>query len=289
MSISGKTALYGVIGSPVAHSLSPFIMNRAFAQAGVDGAYAAFDVPPDRVTDAVRGLQALGFCGVNVTYPLKERVVEIAGHRDEAVEVIGAANTLVISRDDISAFNTDAPGTVRAIEGLCGVPVGGRRVLIFGGGGAARAAAWGLLDAGSERVVLAVRRPDAADAAVGRLRGAFPDGSVRAVAWAEADARDFDIVINATPVGMHESGTLVPADHVSESQFYFDFVYHPRDTDFVENARRGGAVASDGLALLVAQAEASFHRWTGRDFSLADMYAAVEAQVETRNKRETKD
>jgi shikimate dehydrogenase len=268
---------YCVIGSPIGHSLSPYIMSKAFADAGVDATYRAVDVRRARLATAIDELMRHGLTGANVTFPLKEAVLSHVTRRSPATEIIGAANTLIFTPDGIEAHNTDAPGTARALQVLGGVSPADRSVLIFGAGGAARAAAYGLLDAGAARVTFGVRNPDKAAVVLVPLRAIFDSERIAVVGIDRTDAHDHDIVINATPLGMAGvTGGLPVLGRISPSQCCFDFVYNPRNTKFLRAARTGGARTVDGLALLVAQAEESFHLWTGRRFSLTDMYAAVD-------------
>lgn len=287
MNTSGKQN-YCVIGSPIGHSLSPYIMTRAFAEAGIDAVYTAVDVPAVRLEDAMRDMAERDVRGANVTFPLKETVLAYTDRRSPAVEAIGAANTLISKTHGIEAHNTDAPGTARALQVLGGVSPADRRVIIFGGGGAARAAAYGLLDAGASEVSLAVRDPDKARAAAAPLRAAFDGERVDITRFDGAGVNDYDIVINATPLGMDGVAVgLPPPRSLTPSQCYFDFVYNPRSTEFLRAARSGGACVVDGLALLVAQAEESFYLWTGRHFSLTDMYADLDRHAGETSSTET--
>jgi shikimate dehydrogenase len=212
-----------------------------------------------------------------VTYPLKTAVLARVDSASDAAAAIGAVNTLDLRDGRAMGHNTDARGAARALQVLGGVSPAGRTVLVIGGGGAARAAAYGLLEAGAERIVFAVRDTARVAPPVGRLRIAFPKSGIDIRTMNDMRAEEFDIVVNATPVGMNDAGVeqLVDEASVTPSQCYFDFVYHPRRTPFLDTARRLGARTVDGLALLVAQAEEAFHIWTGFHFSLPDMYEAV--------------
>jgi shikimate dehydrogenase len=292
---SDQPKLYGLIGHPVGHTLSPHIMNRAFAEAGIDAVYAAFDVAPDRFPAASRALAAFGIAGVNVTYPFKERILEVADRRSRVVETIGAANSLVISAGKIEAHNTDAEGAARAIETFAGVALVGKRALVLGCGGAGRAAAFGLLEAGAESVAFAVRDPSKANGSLVSLRAAFPDrvgepidarGESGRLAQSVEEA---DIIINATPVGMSdpeisgkENESIIKESWIGAKHCCFDFVYYPRTTRFLDCASRRGALTVDGLALLVCQARGAFQLWTGREFSLEPMYDAVVVEYSRR-------
>jgi shikimate dehydrogenase len=286
MGTAGRSLLYGLIGDPVAHSLSPFIMNRAFASLGLDAIYVAFGVRPDRLSVSFAGLASLGVGGLNVTYPYKEEILYHVDAISHEAEIINAANTVSRFEDELHAFNTDAPGTANAIETFTSTPVDGARVFIFGVGGSARAAAYGLLERGAHRITFGVRSMERGAMASERLQYAFPE---QRVDFVPLDAPEFaserrtafrgaNIVINATPVGMidHESTQLIEnASWISPGQMFFDFVYHPRRTLFLDTARRAGAATLGGLALLVSQAAESFRIWTDHAFDVKEMAEVV--------------
>ncbi len=286
MSAASKSHLFGLIGDPVAHSLSPFIMNRAFDHLGLDAIYVAFGVKPERLAPSLAGLSAMGISGLNVTYPYKEEILYHLDAVSAEVEVINAVNTVVYLEDEIQGYNTDAVGTATALEHFAAVQVEGARALIYGIGASARAAAYGILERGAERVVFATRSPENGPMVLERFQFAFPEQSVSVVTLDERalpgrrDAfREATIVINATPVGMagHTGGPLIedPA-WIRSEQMFFDFIYHPKQTAFLETARRAGAKTLGGIALLVAQASESFRIWTDHSFDIKDMAEAVE-------------
>ena len=184
--ISGRTRLYGVVGHPGGHSLSPAMHNAAFAALGLDAAYVALPVPPGALPEALRGAHALGFQGLNVTVPHKPGAAALCRSLDETARLCGAANTLRRAEGGWDGFNTDAPAC-RELARAAGAAAG-QRALVLGAGGAALACAWALAALGLE-VRVAARRPEAAAAAAARLAAAFPRGPAgAAVAWGEAGA-----------------------------------------------------------------------------------------------------
>jgi shikimate dehydrogenase len=248
-----STRLVCLLGHPVAHSVSPQIHNAAFTAVGVDAVYVAFDVAPTDVIAAVDGIRALGLMGANVTVPHKRAVWEQVDKRTLEAGLIGATNTLFWDGDDLVADNTDA-------QGLQEVLVTDARleaddvVVLFGSGGAARAAAVALGRIGA-RVRVEARRPEAA-----RLVADLATDSGASRARQDEPPR---CVINATPLGLH--GEPLP-DHLMSlgpKQIAFDLVYGRFDTPFLAAARAGGALGFDGLGMLVAQAKLAFTRWTG--------------------------
>ncbi len=306
MGTTAKTAIYGVIGDPVEHSLSPVIMNTAFAQKGIDAVYAAFTVPHDDLATALNGARALGIAGLNVTYPHKVAAASAANHRSARVDLLGAANTLLFAAGDrsgkgdraasISAHNTDAPGTALAIETFGGQSCSGKRAAIFGAGGAARAAALGLLEAGAGHVAFLVRDSLKAQEATAKLRDAFADRVFSFAELADEHVRacadqvgNAQVVIQATPVGMRGQAAENPiglllreSNPLHRGQVCLEMVYQPRVTPFLRQAAGEGAVALDGLTLLVSQAAEAFVRWTGETFDLEQMYARVATDESSR-------
>lgn len=270
--------IYALIGNPVSHSRSPFIMNTAFAAAGMDAHYLALPVPENQVGTAIDGLALLRAGGANVTYPYKEAVVDHVDRIAGDAHHIGAINTLVWDDSGVTGHNTDAPGTVTALERFGETTPIGKEVLIFGAGGAARAAAWGLLSAGAKGVTFAVRSPESAVRRISGLREWFRT-PIECVPTDDRVAFEIaDIVINATPVGMGGGGTPIANEAwIRSDQCFFDFVYDPRDTQFLTAAAERGAKVVDGLALLISQAAESFRLWTGEPFDVDEMTSALEA------------
>lgn len=239
----------GVLGWPVAHSLSPVMQRAALRAAGLDGwAYQLLPVPPELFDETVRALPAAGFLGANVTIPHKEAALALADDATALAREIGAANTLTFTAAGIEADNTDAPGLLAAI----GDPP--RSALVLGAGGSARAAVHALAGAGCEVFMLA-RTPGRAQG----LPATVVDGPV------EAEA-----LVNCTPVGLHDPDEL-PLDPAGY-ELVVDFVYRAGGTALVRAAR--GRVV-DGLELLVRQGALAFSRWTGREAPLEVMRAAV--------------
>lgn len=250
--VTAATRLVALLGHPVAHSISPQIHNAAFAAAGVDAVYVALDVEPKAVAEAVRGLAALGLLGANVTVPHKRDVYEAVPRRTPAAAACGAANTLYWEDGQLKVDNTDVEGLRHVFaQDLALQP--GDRVVVLGGGGAARAAA-AALGGFQARVEFVTRRPGAGDevARVLAVAGGVP-----------AAVPEPRVVINATPLGLHGEPLPDRLMRLAHGQVALDLVYGPSDTPFLAAARAGGAQALDGRGLLVAQAAASFRRWTG--------------------------
>jgi len=273
--ITGRTALYGVIGSPVGHSRSPEMQNAAFADARIDATYVALLVPPERVAEAVAGAHALGFQGLNVTIPHKQAIPPLCVHVDPVATAVGAVNTLRRAATGWEGFNTDAPACLAHLE-AAGV-ARGARALVLGAGGAARASAWALLRAGVT-VRVAARNGDAAREIAKGLGPATAPGAAipQVIPWSglAAECRAADVVVNATAVGLPGRQAALPDVTFRDGQVAVEWV--TGQTAFVRTARAAGARVVTGEQLLVRQGALAFTLWTGRPAPEAVMTAAIE-------------
>ncbi len=284
--ITGSTRLFGVMGWPVAHSLSPAMHNAAFAALGLDHIYVPLPVPPERLDEALRGLAGLGFAGANVTVPHKEAIVTHLDDMSPRVRAIGSANTIVVRPDGtLWGDSTDGPGFLADLAAQ-GVDPAGKQVALLGAGGAARSVAHALAEAGAAVAVLN-RTPGRAAALCQTIQAAAPGARISAHPLPEALpalAATADLIVNATSLGLHGSE---PADwsqiaeHLRPGLVVYDLVYTSRGagralTPFRALAASAGARTIDGLGMLVQQGARSFEIWTGRPAPVAVMQAAVE-------------
>jgi shikimate dehydrogenase len=259
-------AKLAVIGHPVAHSRSPAMQNAALGALDLeDWSYRAIDAAPDAFEMTVRELAAVGYAGVNVTVPHKEAALALADRASEASQQIGAANTLVFAGREIEAHNTDADGLLASLSDS----PRGRRVLVLGAGGAARAAIWALRWEGAE-VEVWNRTAEKAAALCAELGGA-------AITDPSQDA--YELIVNTTAAGLKgedpfEHLPLEP-DLFAASQTVVDLVYGERRSPLLEAAERAGAAAVDGLEILVQQGARSLEIWTGCEPDLEVMRRAA--------------
>jgi len=272
--ITGRTALYGVLGHPVAHSRSPEMQNAAFARAGIDAVYVALPVAPERLAEAVAGAFALGFLGLNVTVPHKQAALALCATVDPAAAAAGAVNTLRRAAGGWEGFNTDAPACLALLEAAGVGP--GARALLLGAGGAARAAAWALARSGAALRV-AARRPEAARELAEAFGPATAPGAPIpcTVPWGDlaAEAQAADVVVNGTSIGLAGRPAALPGLRLRRGQVAADFVYG--DTEFTRAARAAGARVVTGEQILVRQGALAFTLWTGRPAPEAEMAAAL--------------
>jgi shikimate dehydrogenase len=278
--ISGATRVAGVIGDPVRHSLSPAIHNAAFAALGLDWAYLAFEVPEGAAGLAVGGMRALGIEGLSVTMPHKAAVIPALDALSAEAEALGSVNCISRDGPGLLGDSTDGPGFLDALRIDEGVEPAGLRCVVVGAGGAGRAVARALGQAGAGAVVVVNRSEDPA------RRAAALAGPTGVVGRAE-DVAEADIVVNATPLGMgvvvgtHGEPEPLPVDvaRLGAGQLVVDLVYHPASTPLLRAARDAGATAVGGLGMLIHQAAHAFRRWTGEDPPLEAMSAAAVAAM----------
>jgi shikimate dehydrogenase len=252
--------LAGVLGFPVGHSRSPAMMNAAFAELGLDWLYVRLPVAPEQFDATVRALPASGFRGANVTIPHKLAAHDLADHLTPAAAAIGAVNTLVFDQQGALGDNTDAGGLTDAL----GEQLAGRSALVLGAGGAGRAAAWALREAGAE-VAVWNRTPE-------RAAQLAADLGVRHAPNPEAA----DVLVNATSLGM--GGEDVPSElglDKVEPSLVADLVYGSEPTRLLRWAQERGVRTVDGLEVLLRQGARSFERWTGEQAPLDTMRRAL--------------
>ena len=269
--IGGSTHLAGVIGWPIDHSLSPAIHNAAYEALGLDWVYVALPVPPGAVGEALSGLRALGFAGVNVTMPHKEAVASALEVLSDDAALLRAVNTIDVTPAGLVGHNTDAPGFARFLERDAGFDASGASALLFGAGGAARACALAIARAGAARIVVALRDPVRASALIATL--ADLDTAVEVVPFADASGAQPDLIVNATPLGAH--GESLPLPPLGGTTVAVDLLYRPASTPLQNDVRAAGGVAFGGLGLLLHQAALSIELWTGQPAPLEAMSAAA--------------
>lgn len=262
-----------VIGHPVSHSLSPAIHNAAFSATGLDWAYLAFDVPAGAAGAALEGMRALGIEGLSVTTPHKDEVARLVDRRSATAGLLGAVNTVVRHGTELVGESTDGQGFLDAVRLDHGFDPAGRRCVVRGSGGAARAVVLALAGAGAAEVVVVPGRSEHKAAVAAALAG--PAGRVGVA----ADSAGADLVVNATTLGMPGRTAEMPLDPslLGVGQLVVDIVYPT--TPFVLAARERGATASCGLGMLLHQAAGAFRLWTGHDPPLQAMSAAALASL----------
>ena len=301
--ISGRTALLGVLGDPVRHSLSPAMHNAALAELGLEWAYLALPTPAADLATVVRALEAMGCRGLSVTIPHKQAVAELCRKRSPLAQRVGAVNTLVpLDGGGWMGTNTDVEGFMAPLRHG---PWQGKRALVLGCGGSARAVVAGLVELGFGAITVAARRPEAL-AAFAQACGPWAP-QLTPLAWSDLDngtdqvsghtaLAEADLVVNTTPIGMASApdpaGALDPAaikacplnpaqlDQLRPGATVYDLIYTPRPTQLLRQAARRGCPTLDGLEMLVQQGAAALRLWSGLETVPTDaMRTAVETAL----------
>lgn len=269
MQINGSTILHGIMGNPVSHSLSPAMHNSAFAALRLNAAYVP--LPVTDVAGAMAGFKALGVRGVSVTIPHKQAVIPHLDALDPVAARIGAVNTLNIENGRITGHNTDWIGANRALAEKIDLP--GKKVLILGAGGSARAIGFGLLEAGAQPLVAS--RTPASGRELARTLGC-PWHPVSELPELAADC-----LVNATSAGMapHTDVSLAPKACLARFAVVMDIVYAPLETKLLREAREAGCQVVNGLAMLLYQGVAQFELWTGRKAPVETMRESLLAAL----------
>jgi shikimate dehydrogenase len=265
----GATRVAGIIGDPVSHSRSPAIHNAAFAALDLDWVFVAFPVPPGGAARALDAVRALGIAGLSVTMPHKSDAAVACDELTDTAAALGAVNTVVARGPALVGDSTDGEGLVRSLHDE-GIDASGRRVVVLGAGGAARAIVEALGRHGAS-VTVAARRVAAAEAAASLATGATAV-SMDTVGDVVAAS---EVVVNATPLGMHGERPPFAADALAACRLVVDTVYHPEETPLLTEARARDVPAVNGLGMLVHQAALAFEAFTGEPAPLDVMRAAA--------------
>ncbi len=265
--ITQETELYGVIGDPIGHSLSPLIHNAAFRHAKLPKVYIPFRIPREELASFIEDARELGIRGLSVTIPHKESALKCLNKIDGAVKGVAAANTILFENGELAGYNTDYRAAMDSLAEALDVDeataatryLQGKAALVLGAGGAARAIAYGLLRRGAE-VVLASRTSQRADALAKFL-------GCRAIDWTARYTFSPDILVNCTPLGMHPNvdETAYEKHHLKPSMVVFDTVYNPESTLLVKDARSRSCTVVTGVEMFIRQAALQFKLFTGEE------------------------
>jgi 3-dehydroquinate dehydratase / shikimate dehydrogenase len=269
--VDAATRVYGVAGDPVAHSLSPGVMNTALRRENVNGVYLALHAKT--LSDLLACVREIPIHGLSITMPYKESIVKHLDNTDSSTTKIGACNTVVRAQDGrLYGFNTDTSGVVRPLEQRIALP--GAKILVLGAGGAARAAVYGLKERGCEVYIL--------NRSVGPAQKLARSARARLLKRADLKKMSFDVIVNATPVGMGSSKESPLGEKEINARYVFEMIYDPPETRLVKLARERGAEIIPGIEMFVHQAARQFEIWTGKPAPWDEMLRVVNLALQER-------
>lgn len=266
-----------LLGQPVAGNPTQYMMEKAFIHAGLDWRYLTLEVPPESLADAVRGMRAMGFRGGNLTIPHKVAVIEHLDRLTDTAAMIGAVNCLVREQSELVGENTDGKGFVQSLKSVS--DPNGKRIVLLGAGGAARAVGVEMALAGAQHVTVVNRTAERGQALAAHLTEKTKV-SAAFVPW-EGEYHvppETEVLINATSIGLNDPQARVPVkmNMVSSKLVVADVVFNPPETRFLKEARERGCKALDGLGMIVNQGAIAFQLWTGMTPDATVMREAVE-------------
>ena len=263
--VDAATKVYGVSGDPIGHSLSPEMMNTAFRRENINAVYVPLQ--SSDIADLLKCVREMPIQGLSVTMPLKQEIIEHLDKTDALSTKIGACNTVIRSQDGkLYGFNTDVAGVVRPLEQR--ISLNGAKILVIGAGGAARAAVFGLRERNAEVWVMN-RTADTGQKLARQAHAHY-------VSHAHLKKLEFDVIINATPVGMEGSRPQAPLEESDlRTRYLFEMVYNPAETRLVKMARAKGIQVIPGTEMFVHQGARQFEIWTGKPAPVEEMHRAV--------------
>jgi 3-dehydroquinate dehydratase/shikimate dehydrogenase len=269
--VDAATKVYGVVGDPVAHSLSPLMMNTAFRRENVNGVYLALHAT--KLSDLLACVRDIPLHGLSITMPYKQEIIPHLDKTDAVTEKIGACNTVIRAQDGkLYGYNTDVAGVVRPLEQR--LHLAGARVLVVGAGGSARAAVFGLKERGAE-VFIMNRTTSVGQKLARQSRAKF-------LSRTQMRGLQFDVIVNATPVGMGGAKTSPLSAQELNARILFEMVYTPAETKLVKLARAKGMQVITGVEMFVQQGARQFEIWTGKPAPADDMYRVVITALQAR-------
>jgi shikimate dehydrogenase len=265
--ISGTTKVVGIFGYPVKHSFSPIIHNSAFSFLGLDYVYVPYCIEPENLKYAIKAINLLGIQGVNITIPHKETVMPLLDQISSEAQLIGAVNTIKVNeQNQLVGYNTDGIGFINALLSDLNITVTGKRMLVLGAGGGARAVCIQSAISGIEKIyVMDIDRQKAQKLLTDiKSSNAKVDTEGIEPHQIQSILAKVDILVNATPIGMQSDDTLlIDPEWLFPELKVFDLIYNPLETKLVRIAKEHGCLAANGLNMLIQQGAASFEIWTG--------------------------
>lgn len=287
--ITGQTKVFGIFGHPISHTLSPLMHNAAFDAVGLPYRYLPFEVHPDRLEGAVKGILPLGILGLNVTIPHKEAVLLFLDQVDGEAEKMGAVNTIEVASGRLIGHNTDGRGFMESLRER-NVDPSGKRIILLGAGGAAKAVAASLSQQPIAEMVIVARTASRAKALVDRLAAIAPGLKVSLRADFDPpfspDADRPTLLVNTTPLGMKPGDPPpFPLDRLDPRWSVADLIYWPEETPLLAAAKKAGATVVPGLGMLLHQGALAFEIWTKQKAPLSIMRKTLQEALLFKNPR----
>ena len=257
--------IFGVIGYPIAHSMSPDMHNDSFKHLGIQATYLPFAVRSEDLQDAVKGMKAIGIQGFNVTIPHKTDIMPFLDKIDSLAAEIGAVNTVKLEDGEYVGYNTDGLGFVKGIKERLHSSLADQKILIIGAGGAARGIYYSLLQEGAKHVDVANRTISKGE----DLIAGKPDETesvVLSIAEAESSLSEYTLIINTTSIGMHPNINEAPLslENIRPQALVSDIIYNPLQTKLLKEAEKRGALTQNGIPMFIHQGALAFQLWTGK-------------------------
>ncbi|MFW6022184.1 MAG: shikimate dehydrogenase [Halanaerobiaceae bacterium] len=277
-----NTKIVGLIGYPLGHSISPLLHNYTIETEKMNYIYLPFSIKPENLQEGIEGMRALNIRGVNVTIPYKEKVIPMLDELDPLASRVGAVNTIVNDDGFLTGYNTDVTGLLRMIKRDGNFQIKGKKAVIVGAGGAARAAGISILSEGISEVYLLNRTLARAEILAGEWSDYYPSVDINVVELDEKKYKIFideiDIIIDTTPVGMSPDIDVPPVigkEYINKNMLVVDLVYNPEETTLIKVARDVGANHLNGLGMLLYQGIESFKLWTGFDIRPSSWWSLI--------------
>lgn len=281
MKITGKTKIVGIFGYPVEHTFSPLMHNAAFSALGLDYSYIPFEVRPEDLKSAVKGIRVLNIKGINITVPHKEAVIKYLDELSKEAKLIGAVNTIENRGGKLIGHNTDGRGFIKSLLEDAKTRVKGKSVLLLGAGGASKGVAVSCALEGASEIAIANRTIKKADELVRHLKRNFKKTKFSAIPLDRHELAKViacaDILINATSIGLKGKGLLpISQKDLHRDLVIYDLIYNPQITLLLKIAGRAGVKkAVNGLGMLIHQGALAFQIWTGKKPPVDVMKKAV--------------
>ena len=281
-----NTGILGIVGYPLGHSLSPLLHNSSIEKEKLNYIYLPFPVTGDKFPAAMAGFRAINVRGLNITIPYKEEVISYLDRVDPLAARVGAVNTIVNEEGVFTGYNTDLAGLIRMIREDGNFNIGGKKVMLAGAGGAARAAGIGVLEEGAAGLYVLNRNYTKAEKLAEEWREYYPEIEIKAFPL-EAEAYksligEVELLIDSTPVGMApqtDTAPVIPGEYLHEDMLVVDLVYNPRETCLLKAAKEAGAKTLDGLGMLIYQGIEAFRLWTGHEVDPVNWWKLVKKYI----------